>query len=170
MFWKIMLEINPGWRNVSTLVVVKKEWDAMFASINGFPYSRTIPSKVDGDVEVEIRVRALQYKPCKDRLWNPLEFFVYPFATPLWDGRYKAPNKTYNSNKKVIRRYLVYLNEVRDIVNHSAFDGQEDDVFWITCFNHTEPKYHDISKLVREAKQSLKKLQVLERRSWLRKK
>jgi hypothetical protein len=162
MFWKITLEINPVWGNISTLVMVKKEWSAAFASINGFTYS---------DPDVEVRVRALADKPFKDRHWNPLEFFVYPFATPLWEGRYKAPHQPYRS-AKVIKQHLVYLDEIRSLVKRSpdTWRKNNDDALWITAFNHTEPKYQDLRQLVQEAKKALAKLEVLEARAKLRKK
>lgn len=175
MFWKLLFEINSQWNNLTTLVVDKKEWDRMFRSIDGLPYTRT-RIKADGNREVAIRIRALEGKPVEYRhhCCHPIELLVYPFAVPLWDGRYKS----HDSSRKIIKKYLVYLDEVRQFVKKWGDNWELERLlcttegragFWIRRFDHREHKYQDLDKMIKEARDNLKKLEVLQKRIELRK-
>lgn len=163
MFWNILLNINPAWQNLSTLTVSKKEWDKLFVSIDGLPFSRDIPTKVVGDEDVRIRMKALKGRP--EYSWHPSELFVYPLAIPLWSGQYKSSR----GSKKVIHKHLIHLDEIRALIKRPLYIWIDEWEHYIVPFDHKDPKYHDLDAKIEEAAKNLRRLQVLKNRADLRK-
>lgn len=167
LFWQIMLDINVGWSNSPSVVTTKKEWDNAFRSIDGVPYVRTRnkASHPDKAAEVKILIRGLEQKPRHSVSWHPTELLVYPFVVPLWAGKYKSPK----SRKKVTENYLLYLCEIRYLIKHrrSILHYRQEES-WLRRFDNREQKYHDLDRMVEEARRTLVRLEVLSTRAELR--